>query len=45
MGRALLPERMAGLHIPPGQGVRNWVITNQKPYLNNSAESDTSLPA
>ena len=40
MGRGIVAERMAGLHIPPGQGVCNWVITNKKPYLNNRAESD-----
>ncbi len=40
MGRGIVGERMTGLHIPPGQGVCNWVVTNKKPYLNNHAEND-----
>jgi len=40
MGRGIVGEKMVGLHIPPGKGVCNWVITKEKPYLNNRAEQD-----
>ena len=40
MGRGTVGERLAGLNIPLGEGVGNWVITNKKPYLNNHADQD-----
>ncbi|MBI3170239.1 MAG: PAS domain S-box protein [Chloroflexi bacterium] len=41
MGRGIIGERTKGLIIPPGKGVCNWVIQNQKPYLTSHAESDS----
>jgi PAS domain S-box-containing protein/putative nucleotidyltransferase with HDIG domain len=41
MGCGTIGERMVGLHIPPGKGVCNWVITKKRPYLNNRADQDS----
>ncbi len=41
MGRGPVGERMIGLNIPPGAGVANWVIENQKPYLNNHIDENS----
>jgi len=40
MGSGTIGERMVGLKIPPGKGVGSWVITKEKPYLNNRADQD-----
>jgi PAS domain S-box-containing protein len=40
MGSGIIGERMVGLKIPSGKGVGNWVITKEKPYLNNVADQD-----